>query len=432
MDFHHDGKVSCLEFQEVISGQERYCSLREARSLFCLLARGTSGWLTWENFQTRLEAACQDAVEVTAIDLDAVSWSCASSESSRLAGQALRAFVLGDKSVACDKADPENDADEAATTVHSFTSRSTQSIPRLSSCQAASSRTPVTQTMLSAPGCPPSEAHGIQLQARGFSPNEIATRLLQGALNTRSLNDFGRLASGCAFDQPPQARSSSGVIDQLDLGLASLRAEIAALRSMGAPVPDEAREVETGFHTAGIRDMSEDHIQRFLLGSPVQEQEHSTSLLNRPFQTTARLQVGLAWMQQLPAVVQGKLAACIEPAEALDVLDEALDTCPPRQEDEVVKNTADEISAAMTLLQLTQQKVSTLEVTLAERRQKNAQEVACLRDHLQEERKTTLRRLLSRLAPPSKHCPTSSFQDSSRQRIVRSCSAGDLTAVKQS
>ncbi|CAE8642632.1 unnamed protein product, partial [Polarella glacialis] len=42
MDFHKDGRVSCLEFQEVLSGQEHYCSLQEARELFCLLARGTS------------------------------------------------------------------------------------------------------------------------------------------------------------------------------------------------------------------------------------------------------------------------------------------------------------------------------------------------------------------------------------------------------
>eukprot|EP00929_Paragymnodinium_shiwhaense_P007439 TRINITY_DN11135_c0_g2_i1.p1 TRINITY_DN11135_c0_g2~~TRINITY_DN11135_c0_g2_i1.p1 ORF type:complete len:1050 (-),score=275.49 TRINITY_DN11135_c0_g2_i1:63-3212(-) len=53
IDFHRDGRISCLEFQEVLSGQERYCGLQEARDIFCLLARGSDGWLTWEHFSQR-------------------------------------------------------------------------------------------------------------------------------------------------------------------------------------------------------------------------------------------------------------------------------------------------------------------------------------------------------------------------------------------
>lgn len=48
-----------MEFQEVIGGQERYCSFQEvierprlggakARELFSILARGTEGWVSWE------------------------------------------------------------------------------------------------------------------------------------------------------------------------------------------------------------------------------------------------------------------------------------------------------------------------------------------------------------------------------------------------
>jgi len=57
MDFHADGHISCLEFQEVINGQEHYCSLQEAMKLFCMLARGTNGWLTRDAFIERLNAA---------------------------------------------------------------------------------------------------------------------------------------------------------------------------------------------------------------------------------------------------------------------------------------------------------------------------------------------------------------------------------------
>ena len=57
MDFHRDGRISCLEFQEVLSGQERYCGLHEARELFCMLARGSDGWLRWDNFKAFLGSA---------------------------------------------------------------------------------------------------------------------------------------------------------------------------------------------------------------------------------------------------------------------------------------------------------------------------------------------------------------------------------------
>jgi len=53
MDFHKDGRISCLEWQEVLSGQERYCGLHEAREIFCYLARNTDGWLNWEDFSVR-------------------------------------------------------------------------------------------------------------------------------------------------------------------------------------------------------------------------------------------------------------------------------------------------------------------------------------------------------------------------------------------
>lgn len=93
MDFHRNNHVSCLEFQEVISGQERYCTMQEARDLFCLLARGTNGWLTWEGWKKRMNpkmvsvrgSHCQapdvSGVDFNCIDVDgSASWSCLSSQ----------------------------------------------------------------------------------------------------------------------------------------------------------------------------------------------------------------------------------------------------------------------------------------------------------------------------------------------------------------
>lgn len=172
MDFHRDGRVSCLEFQEVISGQERYCGLHEARELFCLLARGTGGSLTWTDFSARLSMDTPSAspiqesvVSSVAEEEDAAMRAggecespvsigsasiCASSDTSSvlLAGNALRSLVLGRAGLGSsswtagrgassgvgsqDTAKRvEAEADEIATTVQSLTSRSSLSCAAL-------------------------------------------------------------------------------------------------------------------------------------------------------------------------------------------------------------------------------------------------------------------------------------------------------------
>eukprot|EP00913_Durusdinium_trenchii_P003226 g2984.t1 len=95
MDFHRDGHVSCLEFQEVISGQERYCQLQEARELFSVLAKGTAGWLNWEVFRKRLQGAWNDPEErMESEDLEMTS--CHSESASAVASHALRNLLLKD------------------------------------------------------------------------------------------------------------------------------------------------------------------------------------------------------------------------------------------------------------------------------------------------------------------------------------------------
>lgn len=159
MDFHHDSRVSCLEFQEVVSGQESYCDLREARELFCLLARGTDGWLKWDDFCSGLGSREQAGMNASSVQWrseaheDALGSDCESrgswasrgtseSNSSRAASNALRSLLFGRRGLACRDSVGQDaskhgdaDGDEAATTVHTLTSRSSQSCPALRSMQ---------------------------------------------------------------------------------------------------------------------------------------------------------------------------------------------------------------------------------------------------------------------------------------------------------
>eukprot|EP00927_Polykrikos_kofoidii_P044609 TRINITY_DN38531_c0_g1_i1.p1 TRINITY_DN38531_c0_g1~~TRINITY_DN38531_c0_g1_i1.p1 ORF type:complete len:768 (-),score=117.43 TRINITY_DN38531_c0_g1_i1:52-2355(-) len=171
MDFHRDGRVSCLEFQEVLCGQERYCGLHESRDIFRLLARGTDGWITREHLRERLSSIPEDKTRLGGGDnesghairdvqhMGSNDASFVALENLSDARQALRAMMQANSGAtavreggcaespgvagsrpgagACGRQaspyeySPGGEADETATTamspVHSMTSRSSQS-----------------------------------------------------------------------------------------------------------------------------------------------------------------------------------------------------------------------------------------------------------------------------------------------------------------
>ncbi|CAJ1365099.1 unnamed protein product [Effrenium voratum] len=223
MDFHRDGHVSCLEFQEVVAGQERYCSLQEAREIFCLLARGTSGWLSWEVFRRRLHGGeWQDAGSDCSPSQ--------SSERSSAASHAMRALLLREKGQ--DNADAETVA-----TARSMTSPSSVGLTpcrgRLERLEPKEQKEPKE-----------SKDKGPPLAGR-----ELARRLLQGALQDSQSGRAGQVPAGDA-------------LQQLDRGLSSLQAEVAILKQMGA---DSAR---VGFETPPRRQGASDTLTGRVLGSP--------------------------------------------------------------------------------------------------------------------------------------------------------------------
>eukprot|EP00933_Yihiella_yeosuensis_P042635 TRINITY_DN37282_c0_g1_i1.p1 TRINITY_DN37282_c0_g1~~TRINITY_DN37282_c0_g1_i1.p1 ORF type:complete len:612 (-),score=127.12 TRINITY_DN37282_c0_g1_i1:121-1929(-) len=428
MDFHRDGKVSCLEFQEILSGQEHYCSLQEARELFCLLARGTSGALTYEDFLRRLGSCGDQAGDWEG----SASWSCASSESSRLAGNALRALLMG-QSALNKSGDPDGEVDDAATTVQSLTSRSSQSATAGMGGRHSAGRRLAER----------SEAEVDQLLASDRSKSEMLARsLLEGAMrDSRHVTESG----ASMLNVGVQNRKPSAVLNKLDEGLLALRAEVAALQALGGPVAKQELLVSTSGATdwaeASLPATSqvqpqEERIRQYLMGdfSTAQDVEvlpersdqqtsHPSAVPSGPRQGSLQprsVSGGLSWIGQLPQQIQGRLAACVAPAEALEALDEALAGLPKtsssassshkdehplphksNQSSNLVKEASPALlAAAMGLLQAAKDKVSRLEATLKTRRQSNAEEVRELRQRLREERRRSLRHLFARLAPP--------------------------------
>lgn len=125
MDFNLNGRVSCMEFQEVVSGQERYCGMQEARELFCLLAKGTQGFLTFDTFCVRLGETVVDHLGDTSASLASCRSSSSVDSSARPAGDALRDLLFGAKGSGRDHLRrAETETDEGATTVQMLTSRS--------------------------------------------------------------------------------------------------------------------------------------------------------------------------------------------------------------------------------------------------------------------------------------------------------------------
>lgn len=467
MDFHQDGRISCLEFQEVIHGQERYCGLQEARDIFCLLARGTDGSLTWDDFRVRMgstvwadavDSATAQSPQVDGDPESIASWSCCSSDSSsRLASHALRALLFGKSSEGNPKKG-EGDTDEVATTVHTLTSRSSQSAAALgksstlnvlNSLSAASSnmcRTMVgteashnTSTQLEEPGIEVAErtrlasieAHLVP-HCRLAYPDSEQVRQQQVAGTMSRSQSFG-LMSRAPSSTPDYDAGAATALQKLDEGLSSLRAEVAALnflRSSNCVAP-HSTVVELPNPRSSIASTSG-------LEGPLRAG-------HLPLQHSLPPPGGLAWVRQLPQHVQGRLAACTLPLEALEVLDEALDGLVPAilhtdgesSEDDTVQGRqvfndcagvptrtgsrhsksandlslatqassatsmaqSELIAASAELLRHAQAHAANLEAELVNRQRRHEMEIAELTRRQREESRRSLKRLLERLGP---------------------------------
>eukprot|EP00930_Biecheleria_cincta_P049320 TRINITY_DN34540_c0_g1_i1.p1 TRINITY_DN34540_c0_g1~~TRINITY_DN34540_c0_g1_i1.p1 ORF type:complete len:611 (+),score=120.97 TRINITY_DN34540_c0_g1_i1:156-1988(+) len=405
MDFHRDGRVSCLEFQEVLAGQERYCSLQEARDLFCLLARGSParGWLQKDVFEKQLGGQT-DVENVKGQLFD---------HSPESASHALRSLLLGQAALGR-RGDADAEVDEVATTVQSLTSRSSASaLPCASRCSLrpgrcddfgasmAAEEEALVPMPFSGRGGP---AGGSGEETGSFSSASLAQRLFAGAMGTRTTWQGGEVPNS-SFNKARQ----TAALQSLDEGLLSLRSEVAALQAMQpgahpqrgvlATPPAQCWTMPCQETHAGLP-LSTDYVPPAKIPAAAEARVVAMGLKPPPG--------GLAWIFDLPWHTQGRLAACTSPSEALEVLDEAV---PHGAGDEVhstptlaqltgTSTSPEIVAAAMGLLEKARTRVQELEAMRDERRRKNEEDLAALRQWLSRERHKSLRRLLEKLAPP--------------------------------
>lgn len=422
MDFHRDGRVSCLEFQEVLAGQERYCSLKEARDLFCLLARGSParGWLQKEVFEKQLGSQTdEEAVKGHLFN-----------DSPESASHALRSLLLGHAALGR-RGDADAEVDEVATTVQSLTSRSSASaLPCASRCSLrhgrcddfAASMTAEEEALVPMPwsgrrggvdiGNGP--ARGSGTDTGNSSSASLAHRLLAGAMGATTTCQGGEFANSSSM----KVRQTAA-LQSLDEGLLSLRSEVAALQAMQpgaqpqrgplAGPPAQAWTMPRQDTLAGLP-FSTDYVPPAKIPATAETRVVAMGLKPPPG--------GLAWIFDLPWHTQGRLAACMSPSEALEVLDEAV---PHGASDEVhstltlaqltgTSTSPELVAAAMGLLQKARTRVQELEAVREERRRQHEEALAALRQRLSRERHKSLRRLLEKLAPPGvSEAPQGSF-----------------------
>lgn len=392
MDFHRDGHVSCLEFQEVISGQERYCQLQEARELFSVLAKGTAGWLNWEVFRKRLQGAWNDPE-----DLEMTS--CHSESASAVASHALRNLLLKERSPPT----PRGGASAASTAMPTEAVALEPSWASLSSGHGAPF-SPMPGRHLDARlsgRLRPTSQEDARLDtcsspgARAFtstlsSPLSLAEQLFRGALQESP--DAQRIP----HREGSVARNRGGdALRKLEESLFSLQGEVASAKAAmegGAPVMATPKKTLWGRrHVPGDACSP----PRSTWPSPEGPEGRHRSCADRPPSASAP-----RWVRRLPPSAQGRLSACSSSNEALKVLEEVVELKPGQEAPRPEEASYEEVAAALALLQQAKEKVARLEAQRDERRKQSSAEAASLRKRREKERRSSLRQLLLRLAPP--------------------------------
>lgn len=446
MDFHHDGRLSCLEFQEVLCGQERYCSMQEAREIFCWLARGTAGWLTWEDFRSRL---CED----TQLCWDGYSGISCESPASASAQRPSpeRPFSGGPESTQepCTwqdgaKKEIETEVNEAEMLMRSFLSQCMQT----DSLQHPSQPTPPSPSAPS-PMSDAVETEDVFTRRRPDFPRAVARSKVY-SLPEAALVPLpsGQLSAACGSMQrsthkPPDTRVSGNaktaevdtlvvrpeskctmlphfsapnqrsVLEQLDDGLRAWRAEVDAVRTLAGGVLHDSScnsGIPAGFDVSTRSRVSAVNASMNCCQSALVPTYTATSSTSLPG--------GLPWILSLPLHMQGRLAGCVDPLEALDVLDEALgglhcswpSSCS-------VTPSADEssvLAASMELLHSVRSRASELEQVVIDQQHFHEERTAELEHKQKRKKRTGLRQFISRLAPPrpphSQEIPPSTVQ----------------------
>lgn len=373
MDFHRDGHVSCLEFREVLSGQERYCNLQEARELFSVLARGTAGWLNWEVFAKRLQRAWGDS------ELQDVEISIGPSESaSAIASNALRSLLFGQK-------DGISGASTCTGEVGSGASPSsgTPGAPERRHSQMPREK-PVEDLKEPAQSFRPSSAATTPCSPwppAPAAPRTLAQRLFESALQE---------SDGFATPSSQKARPKGEALSKLEESLLSLQGEVSSVKlAMGAAGPSGQR-------------WSRGRRRGFVPSSPPEGLQFDPRLrplgagpsCGRDDATEPR------WLRRLPQSTQGRLSACSNGAEAMKVLEEVVSLGTLQEAVHPDEASYEDVAAALALLQQAKDKVARLEALCEERRRQHAAEAAELRKRLEKARRRSLRQLLLRLAPP--------------------------------
>lgn len=278
-----------------------------------------------------------------------------------------------------------------------------------------------------------SSSSELAQQLRSINQNSMDRCAPPEAIGMGRGSSLGNLC----IDKSPRYESSGidyggSVLQRLDEGLQSLRAEVAALDSLR-------------FLNSGIADI--DPRKEFTVIPPSRQ---SKGLVDISLSQLALPPPGgLAWIPLLPEYMQGRLAACTGLAEAVDVLDEAIDgftvsrdaissTACSKGDDNLVPRkckdghrvgrwrsagacvgsrhqaviaaepavreatkSRDLLIASTELLRATRSRASDLEAELEERQRLHEEQVAELKYRYREERHRKLQRLLRRLTPGS-------------------------------
>jgi len=230
----------------------------------------------------------------------------------------------------------------------------------------------------------------------------------------------------------------------LDEGLAALRAEMSALRAQCAAYGDIAPSSDVRNNT--LAELADDddafHKEPKAFALPTSSETFSSSTTQRlpTAAKGARLHVsasdlstkfkGMHWVVLLPPHVQGRLSACTEPSEALDVLEEFVGEASPRGchspstacghrsdgleghvqlqggtwrqrlRDESWKASASVVITSSGLLREETAKADALAAKLEHRRREHEAKVAALRRQHRRDQRRSLRQLVNQLAAP--------------------------------